>query len=188
MFIYHRLTHGLCQSAMNPFAAIFALLGQLPPEMPLDPLPEEVEGGWTPTLVLVAVFGAALILILIGFVIRHGKLWLRAYMSSADVGFWSLVGMGFRQVDAAMVVDAKVMAAQAALDIEEDGITTPRLEAHCLAGGNVPRVMRAIIAAQRAEIDLDFDRAAAIDLAGRDVEDAVRTARLAREGPDKPKA
>ncbi len=55
------------------------------------------------------------------------------------------------------------------------GITTRRLEAHYLAGGNVPRVIHAIIAAHRADIDLDFDRAAAIDLAGRDVLDAVRT-------------
>jgi uncharacterized protein YqfA (UPF0365 family) len=55
------------------------------------------------------------------------------------------------------------------------GITTKRLEAHYLAGGDVPRVINAIIAAQRADIDLDFDRAAAIDLAGRDVLDAVRT-------------
>ena len=57
----------------------------------------------------------------------------------------------------------------------QTGITTKRLEAHYLAGGDVPRVINAIVAAQRADIDLDFDRAAAIDLAGRDVLDAVRT-------------
>jgi uncharacterized protein YqfA (UPF0365 family) len=54
-------------------------------------------------------------------------------------------------------------------------VTTSRLEAHYLAGGNVPNVIQAIISAHRAGIDLDFDRAAAIDLAGRDVQDAVRT-------------
>ncbi len=54
-------------------------------------------------------------------------------------------------------------------------ITTRRLEGHYLAGGDVPRVVRAIIAAHRADFDLDFDRAAAIDLAGRDVLDAVQT-------------
>ena len=54
-------------------------------------------------------------------------------------------------------------------------MTTRRLEAHYLAGGNVPNVIKAIIAAHRADIDLDFDRAAAIDLAGRDVLDAVQT-------------
>ena len=68
------------------------------------------------------------------------------------------------------------MAAQAGLDINRrTGISTARLEAHYLAGGNVMNVIHAIIAAHRADIDLDFDRAAAIDLAGRDVMDAVRT-------------
>src|SRR5260370_33192500 len=68
------------------------------------------------------------------------------------------------------------MAMQAAVGSDpETGITTRRLEAHYLAGGNVPRVIHALIAAHRADIDLDFDRPAAIDLAGRDVLDAVRT-------------
>jgi uncharacterized protein YqfA (UPF0365 family) len=66
--------------------------------------------------------------------------------------------------------------AQAGLNIDKnDGISTKRLEAHYLAGGNVINVVHAIIAAHRAGIDLDFDRAVAIDLAGRDVLDAVRT-------------
>jgi uncharacterized protein YqfA (UPF0365 family) len=68
------------------------------------------------------------------------------------------------------------MAMQAGLNInKKGGITTDMLEAHYLAGGDVMRVINAIIAAQRANIDLDFDRAAAIDLAGRDVMDAVKT-------------
>jgi uncharacterized protein YqfA (UPF0365 family) len=68
------------------------------------------------------------------------------------------------------------MAIQAGVGEHADaGITTRRLEAHYLAGGNIPRVIRAIIAAHRADIDLDFDRAAAIDLAGRDVLEAVQT-------------
>jgi uncharacterized protein YqfA (UPF0365 family) len=97
-------------------------------------------------------------------------------MSSADVSIWSLVGMGFRQVNQRVIVTAKIMAYQAGLDINRlSGVSTARLEAHYLAGGNVMNVIHAIIAAQRAGIDLDFDRAAAIDLAGRDVLDAVRT-------------
>ena len=68
------------------------------------------------------------------------------------------------------------MALQAGVGNDpQTGITTRRLEAHYLAGGNVPGVINAIIAAHRADIDLDFDRAAAIDLAGRDVLEAVRT-------------
>jgi uncharacterized protein YqfA (UPF0365 family) len=106
----------------------------------------------------------------------YGQIWFRAYMSSADVSILSLVGMGFRQVDARTIVDAKIKAAQAGLDINRrTGISTQRLEAHYLAGGNVHTVIHAIIAAHRASIPLDFDQAAAIDLAGRDVLDAVRT-------------
>jgi uncharacterized protein YqfA (UPF0365 family) len=69
-------------------------------------------------------------------------------------------------------VQAKIMATQAGLGRD---ITARRLEAHYLAGGDVPRVIRALIAAHRADLDLDFDRACAIDLAGRDVLDAVQT-------------
>jgi uncharacterized protein YqfA (UPF0365 family) len=68
------------------------------------------------------------------------------------------------------------MAMQAGIGTDpQTGITTRRLEAHYLAGGRVQNVITAIIAAHRADIDLDFDRAAAIDLAGRDVLEAVRT-------------
>lgn len=105
-----------------------------------------------------------------------GSLWLQALMSGADVSMGSLIGMYFRQVRSSIIVNAKIMAAQAGLDINRlSGISTQRLEAHYLAEGNVMNVLNAIIAAQRAGIDLDFDRAAAIDLAGRDVLDAVRT-------------
>jgi uncharacterized protein YqfA (UPF0365 family) len=108
--------------------------------------------------------------------LTYGKLWIQAYMSGADVSIFSLVGMGFRKVRPGMIVNAKIMAKQAGLDTSrKHGISTERLEAHYLAGGDVMRVTNAIIAAQRARIDLDFDRAAAIDLAGRDVMDAVKT-------------
>ncbi|MEO1970549.1 MAG: flotillin-like protein FloA [Pirellulaceae bacterium] len=116
-------------------------------------------------------------LLIVGF--KYGGLWVRAWMSSADVSVLSLIGMGFRQVQPRVIVDAKVMATQAGLDTNrETGISTARLEAHYLAGGNVPSVVNAITAAHRAGIDLDFDRGAAIDLAGRDVFDAVRTSVL----------
>jgi uncharacterized protein YqfA (UPF0365 family) len=106
----------------------------------------------------------------------YGKLWFQAYLSKADIKLTSLIGMGFRQVRPSVIVPAKIMAAQAGLDIDrQNGISTQRLEAHYLAGGDVLRVINAIIAAHRAGIDLDFDRASAIDLAGRDVLDAVRT-------------
>lgn len=120
-----------------------------------------------------------LVLILLVFVIvaaAYGNLWFQAYMSNAQVGLLRLVAMGFRQVNARTIVQSKIMAMQAGIGNDPSaGITTQRLEAHYLAGGNVPGVIRAIIAAHRADIDLDFDRAAAIDLAGRDVLDAVQT-------------
>ncbi|HUE73597.1 MAG TPA: flotillin-like protein FloA [Pirellulaceae bacterium] len=135
--------------------------------------------GFNPWYILVAAFVLFVVFVLfialIAFAI-YGKLWFQAYMSSADVSMPSLIGMGFRQVNSRVIVQAKIMAAQAGLDINRrTGISTQRLEAHYLAGGNVMNVIHAIIAAHRAGIDLDFDRAAAIDLAGRDVLDAVRT-------------
>ena len=109
-------------------------------------------------------------------VMSYGKLWFQAFMSKADIKLISLVGMGFRQVNPRVIVSAKIRARQAGLDINvHDGISTERLEAHYLAGGNVLNVIHSIIAAHRAGIDLDFDRAVAIDLAGRDVLEAVKT-------------
>jgi len=109
-------------------------------------------------------------------VLIYGKIWLRAFMSNARVSFMSLVGMSLRQVNARVVVDSLIMATQAGIANDpKAGITTNQLESHYLAGGNVPGVIRAVIAAHRADIDLDFDRAAAIDLAGRDVLEAVQT-------------
>ena len=127
-------------------------------------------------LAAAGIFGGLFLLVLALAFFTYGKLWLQAYMSGADVSMLSLIGMHFRQVRPSVIVSAKIMAAQAGLNINRrDGISTQRLEAHYLAGGDVMRVINAIIAAQRAGIDLDFDRASAIDLAGRDVMDAVRT-------------
>ncbi len=123
-------------------------------------------------LVWAGIVVAGLILLMVLFVAtKYGGLWFRAYMSSARVSFMSLIGMSLRQVSASMIVDAKVMIIQSGIT----GIGTRELEAHYLAGGDVLGVVRAIIAAQRADIDLDFDRAAAIDLAGRNVVEAVQT-------------
>jgi uncharacterized protein YqfA (UPF0365 family) len=128
-----------------------------------------------------AVIGAIIVgviftLVIVAVFLNFGGLWLRAFTSNARVSFAELIGMKLRQVNASTIVDGKIMAMQAGVGTDpETGITTKRLEAHYLAGGDVPRVISAIIAAQRADIDLDFDKAAAIDLAGRDVLDAVRT-------------
>jgi uncharacterized protein YqfA (UPF0365 family) len=124
-------------------------------------------------VVLFLVFG---MLVIAFFFVRYGKLWFQAYMSVADVSLMSLIRMHFTKVNPHMIVQAKVMSAQSGMNINRrDGISTRRLEAHYLAGGDVMKVIHAIIAAHRAEINLDFDQACAIDLAGRDVLDAVQT-------------
>ncbi|MDA7979399.1 MAG: flotillin-like protein FloA [Pirellulales bacterium] len=115
--------------------------------------------------------GGLLVLAVLFVLFKYGSLWFTAYMSNARVGMLTLIGMSLRQVEAQLVVRTRIMAVQAAIP----NINSARLEAHYLAGGSVLGVVRAIIAAHRADIDLDFDRAAAIDLAGRDVLDAVQT-------------
>ncbi len=149
---------------MNIFVTANALLAQT--EIPFDKL-------W-PLLLIGALVLVAFLVAVVFY--SFGSVWLQAVMSSADVSMLSLVGMYFRQVRAQTIVNAKIMASQSGLNIRgPNGITTQRLEAHYLAGGNVLNVLNALIAAHRAGIDLDFDKAAAIDLAGRDVLDAVRT-------------
>jgi uncharacterized protein YqfA (UPF0365 family) len=95
--------------------------------------------------------------------------------TSAGIGIFDLLGMTFRKVNATVIVRSKIMAVQAGMR-EDTGITVKALEAHYLSGGNVPLVIRAMIAALKAKtIDLNFKRATAIDLAGRDILEAVKT-------------
>lgn len=97
-------------------------------------------------------------------------------MSGAKIRMMHLVSMSLLKIRSRVIVQAQIMVKQAGLPITGPlGISTRRLVAHYLAGGNVPNVIRALIAAHRASLDLNFDQAAAIDLAGRDVLDAVRT-------------
>jgi uncharacterized protein YqfA (UPF0365 family) len=156
------------------------LIGSFSPLLAQGFEPDVLDDGIGTLLLLagvVVLLILAFIIVLVAF--NYGKLWIQAVMSNAQVSLLSLVGMSFRQVHARTIVDAKIMAMQAGVGTDPTtGITTRRLEAHYLAGGNVPRVIHALIAAHRADIDLDFDRAAAIDLAGRDVLDAVRTSVL----------
>lgn len=98
------------------------------------------------------------------------RLWIAAWSSGAGVGFGELIGMRLRRVSPGAVVNPRIAAVKAGLDTQ-----TNILESHFLAGGNVERVVKALISADKAGIVLDFSRAAAIDLAGRDVLDAVQT-------------
>jgi uncharacterized protein YqfA (UPF0365 family) len=108
--------------------------------------------------------------VLMAFGISYGSLWLKAWLSGYYTGIWRIVGMRLRGVNPNVIVDSGIMAHKAGIQVKDE-----QLEAQYLARGNVPNVIRAIIAASKARIDLSFDRACAIDLAGRDVLDAVRT-------------
>jgi uncharacterized protein YqfA (UPF0365 family) len=97
-------------------------------------------------------------------------LWIAAWSSGAPVGLFTLVGMRLRRVPPAIIVNARISAVKAGLP----EVSINDLEAHFLAGGNVVRVVNALISADKANIKMPFQRAAAIDLAGRDVLDAVK--------------
>jgi uncharacterized protein YqfA (UPF0365 family) len=116
------------------------------------------------------VIGAIFLILFLLLIFKYGWLYIQALSSGANVALLQLVGMTFRRVNARIIVDSRIMAKKAGLDYE-----TPQLEAHYLARGNVPNVIRALIAADKAKIELSFDMACAIDLAGRDVLDAVKT-------------
>ncbi|TWT89036.1 SigmaW regulon antibacterial [Pseudobythopirellula maris] len=141
----------------------------------LPPLAQNVPQGRSILMIFIILMLMALVVAGAIFVFSYGKLWLQAMTSNAPVSPLTLVFMSLRQVSPRTIVDARIQAMQAGVSADSKGISTKKLEAHYLAGGNVPRVISAIIAAHRADIDLDFDRAAAIDLAGRDVLDAVKT-------------
>jgi len=116
--------------------------------------------------VLIGIVAFAFIMLFLKFF----SLWFRALISGAPVGFLKLIGMWIRRVKPSVIVDSRIMLTKAGLAIETDF-----LETHYLAGGDVIKVGKALIAANKANIPLDFQKAAAIDLAGRDVLDAVRT-------------
>lgn len=96
-------------------------------------------------------------------------LWLSAKFANVHVSLIQLVFMRFRRVPPSTIVNALVTATKAGIDVQRD-----MLEAHYLAGGNVPKVIRALISADKANIELNFKAATAIDLAGRDVFEAVQ--------------
>lgn len=108
--------------------------------------------------------------ILLYFIGSAISLWVQALVSGARVGLFNIIFMRFRKVPPRLVVNSKIMAVKAGLDI----ITTDDLESHYLAGGDIMRVVQALIAADKANISLKFNRAAAIDLAGRNVLEAVQ--------------
>ncbi len=126
------------------------------------------------TLYLLGMVGLG-ILALLGLIIlviisQYLQLWLQAFLSGARVSLLDLIMMRLRKVPPSTIVLNRIMAKKAGIDVP-----TNMLEAHYMAGGRVDRVIRAMIASGKAKIDLGWDRATAIDLAGRDILEAVKT-------------
>lgn len=132
----------------------------------LAQLPESIDY-WV--LIVVAVVILAVVVAMF-FVLQFFSLWLQAFMSNAHVSLYDLIGMRFRKVNARTIVSTRIRAVKAGLSISIND-----LETHYLAGGQVANVISSLVAADRARIDLSFRTACAIDLAGRDMLDAIRT-------------
>jgi len=126
--------------------------------------------GMIALFVVAAIVGLILLIFLVLFT-KYINLWLRGFVTRARIGPLNLVVMSLRKVNPNVIVDTKIMAVQAGLS----NISTEAMEAHYLAGGNVRRLVQSLIVAHRAKIPLDWDTAAAIDLAGRNVLEAVQT-------------
>lgn len=113
------------------------------------------------------------VMVLIGIIIilclTPLKLWFRAFVSSAHISMFKLIGMKLRKVDAQLIILNYITARKAGLKISVD-----ELETHYMSGGNVENLVKALVAAFSANIDLTVQKAKAIDLAGRDVYEAVR--------------
>jgi uncharacterized protein YqfA (UPF0365 family) len=126
-----------------------------------------MEGFAVTGLLIIALVVLALVLLL--YYVPLG-LWVTAFFSGVRVKLVrDLVGMRLRKVPPAIIVKSLITAHKAGIPVE-----TPKLEAHFLAGGFVQKVVNALISADKANIDLTFERATAIDLAGRDVFEAVQ--------------
>tara|TARA_B100000212_G_scaffold341923_1_gene326635 strand:- start:11697 stop:12755 length:1059 start_codon:yes stop_codon:yes gene_type:complete len=126
-------------------------------------------------LPLIVIVPILLVLLVVGFVvISFFNTWLKAMLAKAPVGFLNIIAMKLRGVPYGLVVDARITAVKAGVELSTDD-----LEAHFLAGGNLIPTVQAIIAAMKAGISLDWSRACAIDLAtkgsGKSVVEAVRT-------------
>jgi len=117
----------------------------------------------------IVILGLVLLLIIVFLVFVPVGLWISAIASGVKIGIIQLIGMRLRRVAPARIVMPMIKATKAGLETKVN-----QLEAHYLAGGNVDSVINALIAAQRAEMSLTFEKASAIDLAGRDVFEAVK--------------
>ncbi len=124
-----------------------------------------------PLLWIPIVIGLLVLFVFVIIMFNYFQLWLQAFLSKTRVSLISIVAMRFRKVNSNVIVINMIRLVKAGIT----GIRTDELESHYLAGGNVSNVVSAIIAASNARIELDWGVATAIDLAGRDILDAVNT-------------
>lgn len=143
-----------------------SLLAQLEPEANDIEL-DKLTIGLAAVVILVFIFFLAIFT-------KYCGLWIQCKMTRAGISLSNLLMMSLRKVSPTIIVRSKIMAVQAGLT-RVYPMSTRDLEAHYLAGGSVPNVIRALIAAHRAGLDIDWQTAQAIDLAGRDILDAVKT-------------
>ncbi len=122
---------------------------------------------------LLGILGVVVLVLVLFFfavILAFFKLWIQAWLSGAPVGFMSLLAMRLRKVDPTVIVAGRINSVKAGLNI-----STTELETHYLASGNVIRVVQSLIAASKANINLTWQQATAIDLAGRNILEAVQT-------------
>jgi uncharacterized protein YqfA (UPF0365 family) len=124
-----------------------------------------------PVLIVGLVIALIAVIVVLALVGQIFSLWIQALFARAKVTIGELIGMKFRKVDQKLIVISKIQAVRAGLEF----LTTADLETHYLAGGRVRNVVIALIASNRANINLNWKTATAIDLAGRDILDAVQT-------------
>ena len=135
-----------------------------------NPLTSPGPGGMSVMLIVVLAIVALVAFFLFVFLLQFLSLYIQAMTSNAHVGMLDMVGMKLRKVDIRTVVINRIRAVKAGMDIP-----TNLIETHYLAGGRVSNVISAMIAARGAKIELPWNTATAIDLAGRDILDAVHT-------------
>ncbi len=124
-----------------------------------------------PTIWFLIILVGFCLLVFISMIARYISLWFQAFVSGTPISLFNIIGMSLRKIPPRLIVNARIISYKAGLK----DLTVADLETHYLAGGRVNEVVQAMIAAQKANIPLDWRRATAIDLAGRNLFEAVKT-------------
>lgn len=119
------------------------------------------------TLILITIIS----IIILSIMGKYISMWFQAFVSGTPISLFNIIGMSLRKIPPRVIINARINLFKSGLK----SITVSDLETHYLAGGHVPEVARAMIAADKANISLDWRRATAIDLAGRDLQQAIET-------------